>query len=142
MTFVLEASYKHGVDVALLRNDEDIDGFVTELLNAGPDYQSATVYAVDESTDEDPTHELVVGVDQATALGAVRYAGDDGEWFSRGEQVNPNGVRYLYFGTAHEFPADSEVPLDLVRQALRELLANEGTRPDGLPWQAASDLSG
>ena len=140
MSYALEASYKHGVGVSLLRTDDDIDGFLAELLNAGPDYQSATVYAVDESADEDPTHELVVGVDQATALGAVRYAGDVGEWFSKGEQVNPDGVRYLYFGTAHEFPADSEVPLDLVRQALRELLANEGTRPESLTWQVPTDL--
>lgn len=141
MSFVLEASYRHGTDVTLMRTDDDIDGFVAELLNAGPDYQSATVYAVDESADDDPAHELVVGVDQTTALGAVRYAGDDGEWFSKGERVNPNGVRHLYFGTAHEFPADSEVPLDLVRQALRELLANEGSRPESLSWQAASELS-
>ncbi|SMC69151.1 Imm1 family immunity protein [Lentzea albidocapillata] len=140
MSYVLEASYKHGAGVSLLRTNDDIDGFLTELLNAGPDYQSATVYAMDESADEDPTHELVVGVDQASALGAVRFAGDDGEWFSKGEQVNPDGVRYLYYGTAHEFPADSEVPLDVVRQALRELLSNEGTRPEGLSWQAATEL--
>lgn len=140
MSYVLEASYKHGAGVTLLRTDDDVDGFLTELLNAGPDYQSATVYAVDESADEDSTHELVVGVDQASALGAVRFAGDDGEWFSKGKQVNPDGVRYLYYGTAHEFPADSEVPLDVVRQALQELLANEGMRPEGLSWQAATEL--
>ncbi|SDJ81260.1 Immunity protein Imm1 [Lentzea albidocapillata subsp. violacea] len=140
MSYVLEASYKHGAGVSLLRTNDDIDGFLTELINAGPDYQSATVYAVDESADEDPTHELVVGVDQAGAFGAVRYAGDDGEWFSKGAQVNPDGVRYLYYGTAHEFPADSEVPLELVRQALGQLLVNEGTRPEGLSWQAATEL--
>ncbi|WP_191305139.1 Imm1 family immunity protein [Lentzea cavernae] len=126
--------------MSLLRTDDDIEAFLAELLNAGPDYQSATVYAVDESVDEDPTHELVVGVDQATGLGAVRYAGDDGEWFSKGEQVNPNGVRYLYFGTAHEFPADSEVPVGQVQQVLRELLANGGTRPEGARWQAPTEL--
>ncbi|MCR3746115.1 Imm1 family immunity protein [Lentzea californiensis] len=140
MSYVLEASYKHGAGVTLLRTDDDVDGFLTELLDAGQDYRSATVYAVDECADEDPTHELVVGVDQASALGAVRYADDDGEWFSRGEQVKPDGVRYLYYGTAHEFPADSEVPLDVVRQALQELLANQGMRPEGLSWQAATEL--
>ncbi|MGZ3142452.1 Imm1 family immunity protein [Lentzea chajnantorensis] len=139
MSYVLEASYKHGAGVRFLRGDGDIDGFLTELLNAGPDYRSATVYAVDEAADEDPAHELVVGVDEATGLGAVRYAGDDGEWFSKGGKVNPDGVRFLYYGTAHEYPADSEVPLDLVRQALRELLANEGKRPECVTWQAAGD---
>jgi hypothetical protein len=140
MSYVLEASYKHGVGVKLLRTDDDIDAFLTELLNAGPDYQSAAVYAIDEATDEDPAHELVIGVDQATALGAVRYAGDEGEWFSRGERINPDGVRYLYYGTAHEFPADSEVPLDQVRQALRELLSSEGGRPESVTWQGPTEL--
>lgn len=74
MSYVLEASYMHGAGVRLLRTDDDIDGFLSELLDARADYQSATVYVVDEDTDEDPEHELVVGVDQATALGAVRYA--------------------------------------------------------------------
>jgi len=140
MSYVLEASYKHGVGVSLLRTDDDVDGFLVELLSAGPDYQSATVYAVDEATDDAPTHELVVGVDQAAALGAVRYAGEEGEWFSKGEQVNPDGVRYLYYGTAHEFPADSEVPLSLVRHALRELLTNEGKRPESVTWQVPTEL--
>ncbi len=139
MSYVLEASYKHGAGVRLLRTDDDVDGFLAELLDAGPDYQSATIYAVDEAADEDPTHELVIGVDQATELGAVRYAGDEGEWFSRGDRVNPDGVRYLYYGTAHDFPADSEVPLDLVRTALRELLANEGKRPESVQWQELAE---
>ena len=140
MSCVLEASYKHGAGVTLLRTDGDIDDFLAELLNAGPDYQSATVYAVDEATDEDPVHELVAGIDQAAALGAVRYAGEEGEWFSKGDRVNPDGVRYLYYGTAQEFPADSEVPLDLVRQALRELLSSEGKRPESVTWQAPTEL--
>jgi hypothetical protein len=137
MGYVLEASYKHGQGLRLLRVNEEIDDFLTELLNAGPDYQSATVYAVDETTDEDPDHELVIGVDAETALGAIRFAGADGEWFSQGERVNPNGVRYLYYGTAHDFPADSEVPLLLVRRALGQLLAGRGKRPDGVLWQSA-----
>ncbi|KOV79882.1 hypothetical protein ADL03_35620 [Nocardia sp. NRRL S-836] len=135
----MEASYKHGAGVRLLRGDDDIDSFLAELLGAGPDYRSATIYAVDEAAAEDPSHELVIGVDEATALGAVRYAGDDGEWFSKGEKINPDGVRFTYYGTAHEYPADSEVPLDVVRQALRELLANEGKRPECVTWQAAGD---
>jgi len=137
MGYVLEASYQHGQGLKLLHVDQEIDDFLTELLSAGPDYQSATVYAVDEATDEDPDHELVIGVDADTALGAIRFAGADGEWFSQGERTNPNGVRYLYYGTAHDFPANSEVQLLVVRQALGQLLAGKGKRPDGVPWQAA-----
>ncbi|MGX7829171.1 Imm1 family immunity protein [Actinokineospora sp. 24-640] len=135
MGFVLEATFKHGAGVRFLRSAEDVDGFVDELLRAGPDYRSATVYAIDEATDADPKHELVVGVNPERGLGGVRYAGDDGESYSQGEQVNPHGVVYAYFGTGHDFPADSEVPLTVVRQALSELLASGGLRPGCVAWQ-------
>jgi len=135
MGYVLEVTYKHGQGTRVLRTASDIDAFVEELLGAGPDYTSATVYAIDEETDADPEHELVIGVDQQSGLGAVRYAGTDGEWFSQGESTNPDGVKFLYYGTAHDFPADSEVPLGIVRQALSELLSVEGQRPESVTWQ-------
>lgn len=136
MGFVLEATFKHGAGVRLLRSADDINGFVDELLSAGPDYRAATVYAIDEASDADPKHELVVGVNPENGLGGVRYAGDDGEFHSQGEQVNPGGVVYAYFGTGHDFPADSEVPLGVVRQAMQELLASGGKRPACVTWQA------
>ncbi|MGH3864283.1 Imm1 family immunity protein, partial [Actinokineospora sp.] len=129
MGFVLEATFKHGAGVRVLRSAEDIDQFMAELLAAGPNYRAATVYAIDEDTDADPKHELVVGVDPERELGSVRYAGDDGEFYSRGEQTNPDGVAYNYFGTGHDFPADSEVPLSVVKQAIAELLTSGGSRP-------------
>src|SRR5215216_5486485 len=99
MGTVLKATYRHGRPPAVLRTREDIDAFVDELLAAGWEYTSATVYAVDEGTDSQPDHELVIGADATTGLGAVRYAGDvpgddsgDGEWFSRGDGPNPQGV--------------------------------------------------
>lgn len=35
----------------------------------------------------------------------------------------------------HDFPADSAVPLDLVRQALRELPASQRKRAESVTWQ-------
>lgn len=139
MGFVLEVSYRNEVEPRLLRTPDDIDTFLNDLLNAGWENASATVYALEENSDIAPEHELVVGVRQATSVGVVRYSGEQdgrgGEWFSRGEQVNPRGVVYAYFGTGHDFPADAEVPLCLVRQALGELLDNKGKRPTCVVWQ-------
>jgi hypothetical protein len=135
MGYVLEATYRHGTGVSLLRSPEDIARFVDELLAAGWEYTAATVYAVDEANDGDPDHELTVGADSEIGLGAVRYTGESGTWYSQGDRVNPNGVTFYYFGNDHQFPADAEVPLDTVRAAMWELLTRQGQRPDCLTWQ-------
>jgi hypothetical protein len=134
MGYVLEATYRHGGGVTFLRSREDIDRFVNELLAAGWEYTAATVYTIDEATDVDPDHELVIGANPKTDLGAVRYSGE-GTWWSRGEQTNPLGVEFAYFGTGQEFPADSEVPLAIVREAMWELLTTGGKRPGCVHWQ-------
>ncbi len=134
MGYVLEATYRHGGGVSLLRSREDIDRFVDELLAAGWEYTAATLYAVDDATDADPTHEVVIGVNPKTNLGAVRYSGD-GTWWSRGERTNPNGVAFVYFGTGADFPANSEVPLTTVRETMWELLTTGGRLPTCVKWQ-------
>ncbi|WP_172803338.1 Imm1 family immunity protein [Alloactinosynnema sp. L-07] len=126
-----------------LRGAQDIDAFIADLLEAGWEYTSAAVYAVEDDSTGNPDHEMIVGADKETGLGAVRYSGgeeipgdDATEWFSVGDRVNPDGVEFAYFGTGHDFPANSEVSLDLVKQAMRELLASGGKRPSGVDWQA------
>ncbi|CRK60363.1 hypothetical protein [Alloactinosynnema sp. L-07] len=140
MGFVLEASYKHDAGVQLLRTPVDIDRFISELLGAGPDYRAATVYAIDESTDADPTHELVVAVDPTRDLGSVRYAGEDGEFYSQGDTTNPDRIVYAYFGTGHEFPANSEITLNSVRLAMVELLSSGGQIPQNIEWQPKESI--
>ncbi len=137
MGYVLDVAYRHDQEPKHLRTREDIDAFVDELTTLGPAYTAATAYAVEEDAveaggDALPDHELLVGT--RAGLGAVRYSGADGTWYVKGGRVNPEGVAFAYFGTAHEFPADAEVPLDLVREALWGLLASRGGRPGGLAW--------
>ncbi|MFD1150483.1 Imm1 family immunity protein [Saccharothrix hoggarensis] len=134
MGYVLDVAYRHDQEPRRLRTREDVDAFVDELLTLGPAYRAATAYAVREDSDELPDHELLVGVSAETGLGAVRYSGEDGTWYVPGGHANAQGVTFAYFGTAHEFPADAEVPLDLVREALWGLLAGRGDRPSGLSW--------
>ncbi|MDQ3576389.1 MAG: Imm1 family immunity protein [Actinomycetota bacterium] len=86
---------------------------------------------------------MIVAVDPERGIGAVRYSGgeeisddDVEEWFSVGGQAKSNGtVAYSYFGTGHEWPDNSDVSLDLVKQAMAELLKTGGQRPTNLTWQ-------
>jgi immunity protein Imm1 of predicted polymorphic toxin system len=135
MGYVLQGGYQYDQAPTVMRTDEDIDGFLAQLLVAGPEFTAATVYAVDETSETEPDHQVVIGVNAATSTGGLSYAGDDGEWFSTGDHADPDGVVFVYFGTEHEFPSNAEVPLDVVRQALRELLAERGHRPESVTWQ-------
>ncbi|PSL55184.1 immunity protein Imm1 of predicted polymorphic toxin system [Saccharothrix carnea] len=135
MSYHLEVAYHNDQAVTELRTRDDVDRFVDELLAAGPDHTAATAYAIDpDEGREFPNHELTIGASAQTGLGAVRYSGEEGAYYLKGAQANPDGVTFAYFGTAHEFPADAEVPLSLVRQALWGLLTSCGERPSGLSW--------
>ncbi|MFD7655041.1 Imm1 family immunity protein [Actinosynnema sp. NPDC059797] len=50
-------------------------------------------------------------------------------------RINPGQVVLTYFGVPHDFPADAEVPLDTVREAMWELLTTGGERPTCVTWQ-------
>lgn len=136
VAYFLEATYDAEREPAALRTPAEIDAFIAELLAAGTEPIAAAVYAINEATDTDPDHELVVGLRPGSDLGAMRYAGDDGDWFSLGNQTRPDGVEYAYFGTGTEFPANAEVPVDVVRAALGEMLSSGGARPGCVEWQA------
>ena len=138
----LEVAYRNEVPARRLRTEEEIDSFLVELSEAGWEYTSASVYALVEDAETDPDHEMIIAFDKNTGLGAVRYSGGEAipgseatEWFSVGDRVNAGGVEFAYFGTGHEFPDNSEVSLDVVRQAMWELLTNRGGRPTNVQWQ-------
>lgn len=82
-----------------------------------------------------PDHELLVAVDPQTSTGALRYSGDGGSWYSRGSSGKAGVILRYYAGSDNEFPADAELPLDLVRAATAEFLGNGGRRPAGVTWQ-------
>ncbi|SEP72480.1 Imm1 family immunity protein [Lentzea albida] len=134
MGYVLDVAYRHDQEPKHLRSREDVDAFVEELLTLGPAYSAATAYAVEEGSDDLPDHELLIGADGTTGMGAARYSGEAGTWYVRGEHAKRGSVSFAYFGTAQEFPADAEVPLSLVREVLVGLLESGGGRPDGLNW--------
>ncbi|MCP2258864.1 Immunity protein Imm1 [Streptoalloteichus tenebrarius] len=67
-------------------------------------------------------------------VGVVSYSGPLGGFHSLGEPVSGE-VTYYYCGHNRELPANAQVRLALVRQALIEFLTNGGGRPSCLGWQ-------
>ncbi len=145
MAYELEVAYHDDLPARRLCTAAEINAFVAELLEAGWEYTSASVYALPAGEVARPDHQMIIGADKKTGLGAVRYSGgeeipgdDATEWFTVGDRVNPDGVEFAYFGTGHDFPNNSEVSLEAVKQAMWELLTSGGERPTGVSWQAGN----
>ncbi len=82
------------------------------------------------------TQGLDVGVRDDS--GIVRYSG--GKWprgvISVGSDVSRTAeVAYFYMGNWRGFPPNSELPLALVRQAIKEFMDTNGERPECIRWQ-------
>lgn len=81
-----------------------------------------------------PDHELCLAVDAKGRVGGLPYQGER-VWFSQGLPGNRGEVFYLYMGNDTDFPHDSEVPIELLRQAAKEFLQRSGERPTCVSWQ-------
>ena len=143
MTRGVEAFYlfEHEEAPIILRTPTDADALIDALLEQGWENRTAALYHMDRpTTDLDlPDHEFHVAVDPDTNTGALRYMGDwqgqDGTWFSQGDSGKAGTVLHFYVGSDIEFPADSEIPLDVVRTAVKEFLTTAGQRPTNVAWQ-------
>jgi hypothetical protein len=81
---------------------------------------------------------MYVGVDGDR--GVLFYSSPtSGSCYSHGDAARgPAELSYYYAGHAREFPASAEIALKAVVRAVREFLATNGGRPDGVMWQAGS----
>ncbi|MBW4716991.1 Imm1 family immunity protein [Saccharothrix obliqua] len=80
-----------------------------------------------------------VGVHGEAGRGALYYSGDGGAWFSQGapgpDRSPVETILYYYMNSDTEYPADSEIPLDVVRRAAHEYMTTGGNRPTVTDWQ-------
>lgn len=75
----------------------------------------------------------MVGVYKDAQLGVLSLL-DDGNLVPSGS-VDRGVVGYHLLGHSREFVAGSEIPVDLIRQALKEFLAFGGKRSTCIEWQ-------
>ncbi len=123
----------------VISTPEQIDELIDALLAESFDNTVAALYVRErpKTAKGRPDHELRIGVDPERKLGSVRYAGtvdqQRGAWYIGGQPVQHDEVYYEYMGDPQEFPTDAEVSLDVVREAVKELLAT-GERPQSAEW--------
>lgn len=135
----VEASYQqgHGVQPKLINTSADVDGLIDALLN-GPAYHTmAELHSLER--EKLPSgffdHQLLVGVDAALQVGAVSFMDESGNYVTAGDSESREDPVYHFVGRVTEFPERSEIPIKLVRQAVKEFVSSGGRRPECVAWK-------
>jgi hypothetical protein len=81
---------------------------------------------------------LDIGLDRELNRGVLYYAGGahrTGCYSRTDNTATPGPHLYYYMRNDREFPADAELPIDVVRRAAHEYMATDGERPTSVDWQ-------
>ncbi|MFC6093298.1 Imm1 family immunity protein [Saccharothrix lopnurensis] len=128
--------YEHGDTPVTVSTVDEVDDLVDRVRAESP---PAAPILMDVHLSGDPYAQgLDVGI--AVDHGVIRYSGR--EWprgvVSAGEgPVDGESRSYFYMGHGREFPSNSEVSIDVIRQAVKEFLKSNGARPTCVQWQDA-----
>jgi hypothetical protein len=138
MVHRIEARYRrdNAKNPAVLGTPEDVDALIDALLESPEDGNLAQLHSLERSLLPSgyPDHELLVGVNGDLQVGVLAFMDYEGNVVTRGMASRPD-VAYSITGARTEFPDNSEIPVDLVRRAVKEFLLAGGQRPTCVPWQ-------
>lgn len=121
---------------AVATTHEQIDAVFDELLAAGSGNSLAELHMRERPLLPSGfyDHALWVAVNPAAEVGALQYLGPDFAGYAGGGESPRDEVFYYFIGRAHDFAQDSDIPLDVVRQAVHEFASTFGERPTCVEW--------
>lgn len=136
----LEARYRRAdmYNPVLLSTSDDVDRLIDALLMGPVLHDAAHILsrARLQTSTEVPDHSLYVGVSNDIQMGALALtAPEAGHIASVGTPGSRNGVAYHVAGHWAEFPDRSEIPIGLVREAVKEFLHSGGRVPTYVEWK-------
>ncbi|MEU6381240.1 Imm1 family immunity protein [Streptomyces sp. NPDC046909] len=129
---------EHGEEPDLLSTPEDVDALIDSLLVGSPFENLAQIHSTERDllpAFGDPDHELMVGVNKVLQVGVLSFMDGNGNVATRGSSNGRESPVYYIQGQMTEFPACSEIPIDVVRRAVKEFLFSGGQRPTCVEWQ-------
>jgi Immunity protein Imm1/SCP1.201-like deaminase len=137
----IEARYwkGHVKEPVKLSTVEDVDVLINALLVSTVDQNLAQLHSLLRpllpSGYHD--HELMVGVDGGRRVGVLAFMDSSGNvvTLDSPEYYRYKEVAYCEMGHRREFPNNSEIPVGLVRRAVKEFLVSGGQRPECVQWQ-------
>ncbi|MFF6982304.1 Imm1 family immunity protein [Streptomyces sp. NPDC008343] len=115
----------------------DVDSFIDDLLGGSDSENMAELHSLDRPllASGFPDHEFLVGVDKELQVGVLSFMDETGNLVSLGDTEGRGSVSYFIVENGTEFPDRSEIPISLVRQAVKEFLTSGGQRPTFIQWQ-------
>ncbi|MFI1729910.1 Imm1 family immunity protein [Streptomyces acidicola] len=127
---------EHADGRAVLTSD-DADSLIDALLAGSDSENMAELHSLDRPLRASgfPGHEFLVGVDKELQVGVLSFMDVTGNLVSLGHSEGRGCVSYFIVGNGTEFPDRSEIPIVLVRQAVKEFLISGGQRPTCIQWQ-------
>ncbi|MEU4604035.1 Imm1 family immunity protein [Kribbella sp. NPDC023972] len=141
MSVRIKAYYKHGHgdDPVILETPQDADALVDALTSEDFDNSVAALYAGTRArvNPDYPDHELRIAWFAEGKVGGIRYAGGDSKdvTYVQGKTSEREEVFYNYMHHDEGWPQDSEVGIEQVRQAVREFVEGNGSRPQSFEWR-------
>ncbi|MFI5808956.1 Imm1 family immunity protein [Streptomyces sp. NPDC051561] len=114
----------------------DVDDMIDVMLEGKLLGFAAQLYSLERCTPAgDPDHTFHVGVDPSERTGSLMSAdpreGDD-HYYSVGDVTL--GQAPVYY-SGEEYPAFSKIPVEEIRQAVKEFVESAGMRPTCIGWE-------
>ncbi|MFF1788054.1 Imm1 family immunity protein [Kitasatospora sp. NPDC058243] len=129
----------HSENPPIVTTMDGLDVVVDDLLAGGDSYCTmAEVYSLDRELMPSgfPDHHFIVCVNRDLEMGLVSYADERGNVTSVGSPGTRVEPFYHMVGHMTTFADHSEIPIPLVRQALKEFFTSGGQRPECIEWQS------
>ncbi|MDX6236134.1 MAG: hypothetical protein QOG10_949 [Kribbellaceae bacterium] len=142
MTYTAEAYFKHshGEHPVRVTSPDEVDALIDAMLAESFANSLAVLYLRDRPELESggPDHEVRIGVNGDDKVGGVCLVLDGQVWFTKGQHTRDDDVFYNYMGNGADFPRDSEISLDALRTAVKEILAGAGVRAESVEWSESA----
>lgn len=118
---------------------EDVDRMIDDLaaIPYGISAALAQVFSTERERLEGGhfDHELIVGVDGSTGLGVLAFMDENGNFATVGAPETREEPIYTLMHHRRELPEHCEIPVDLVRTAVKEFINTGGQRPTCVEWK-------
>ncbi|MFB7234858.1 Imm1 family immunity protein [Streptomyces sp. NPDC056269] len=134
-----EAHYRseHKSTPDRLQTPEDVDRMIDSLLTGEKFHTLARVVSENRQMLPSgfPDHEFMVGVNADRQMGAITFGCEEGSFSTVSDPESDDEPVYHLAGHDFYFPESCEIPLTLIRDAVKEFIFSGGKRPSCVAWK-------
>lgn len=140
MEIKARAHYKagHRFKPQEIETPEDVDRVIDFLLSGEEEYHSAAKFlslSRQVLSSGFPDHEFIVGVNPAHHKGAIAFGYENYSLVTVGDSESTEEILYHVAGHEAYFPESCELPVDRIRNAVKEFVFSGGERPTCVTWK-------